>query len=291
MAQGLTIVFTCVALGVVVVILRVARRLQSGWWAVALGLVLGGALGNLLDRLLRSPGPGRGHVVDFLELPRWPVFNLADSAIVVAAVLMVGLTARGVPHGAERVESGSGRPRFHRGSRPSENSSEPIGPAATLYTCEPWLAGTVDVRVARRSPDMWRYVTDGGPVVTLWRASGHGTRQQRARAREGAAHDVRGAGRRRRASAAPARAVDRPQILTLADHATVSDTRWLRRLGRGCCSWTPCWSPSRSAWPSATSSGPATRPSRSRASSATYGRPPTSSWARRSPSPGRCSCS
>ena len=106
MAQGLTIVFTCVALGVVVVILRVARRLQSGWWAVALGLVLGGALGNLLDRLLRSPGPGRGHVVDFLELPRWPVFNLADSAIVVAAVLMVGLTARGVPHGAERVEAG-----------------------------------------------------------------------------------------------------------------------------------------------------------------------------------------
>ena len=106
MAQGLTIVFTCVALGVVVVILRVARRLQSSWWAVALGLVLGGALGNLLDRLLRSPGPGRGHVVDFLELPRWPVFNLADSAIVVAAVLMVGLTARGVPHGAERVEAG-----------------------------------------------------------------------------------------------------------------------------------------------------------------------------------------
>jgi lipoprotein signal peptidase len=106
MAQGLTIVFTCVALGVVVVILRVARRLQSGWWAVALGLVLGGALGNLFDRLLRSPGPGRGHVVDFLELPRWPVFNLADSAIVVAAVLMVGLTARGVPHGAERVEAG-----------------------------------------------------------------------------------------------------------------------------------------------------------------------------------------
>ena len=106
MAQGLTIVFTCVAVGVVVVILRVARRLQSGWWAVSLGLVLGGALGNLLDRLLRSPGPGRGHVVDFLELPRWPVFNLADSAIVVAAVLMVGLTARGVPHGAERVEAG-----------------------------------------------------------------------------------------------------------------------------------------------------------------------------------------
>ena len=107
MAQGLTIVFTGVAVAVVVVILRLARRLQSRWWAVALGLVLGGALGNLLDRLLRSPGPGRGHVVDFLELPRWPVFNLADSAIVVAAVLMVGLTARGVPHGAERDRPGA----------------------------------------------------------------------------------------------------------------------------------------------------------------------------------------
>jgi signal peptidase II len=106
MAQGLTILFTLVALAVVVVILRLARRLQSAWWAAALGLVLGGALGNLLDRLLRSPGPGRGHVVDFLELPRWPVFNLADSAIVVAALLMVALTARGVPHGAERAETG-----------------------------------------------------------------------------------------------------------------------------------------------------------------------------------------
>ncbi|HEX7189659.1 MAG TPA: signal peptidase II [Actinomycetes bacterium] len=98
MAQGLTVVLTGVALVVVVVILRMARRLRSGWWAVALGLVLGGALGNLTDRLLRAPGPGRGHVVDFLELPRWPVFNLADSAIVVAGVLMVLLAARGVPH-------------------------------------------------------------------------------------------------------------------------------------------------------------------------------------------------
>ena len=110
MAQGMTIVFTCVAVAVVVVILRMARRLTSAWWAVALGLVLGGALGNLTDRLLRSPGPGRGHVVDFLELPRWPVFNLADSAIVVAGVLMVVLSARGVPHD-ERVAREDEPPR------------------------------------------------------------------------------------------------------------------------------------------------------------------------------------
>ena len=120
LAQGLTIVFTGVALAVVVVILRLARRLQSGWWAAALGLVLGGALGNLLDRLLRSPGPGRGHVVDFLELPRWPVFNLADSAIVVAAVLMVALTARGVPHGAERPEPGQTDPDPGQAPGPEE---------------------------------------------------------------------------------------------------------------------------------------------------------------------------
>ena len=118
MAQGLTVVLTGVALVVVVVILRMARRLRSGWWAVALGLVLGGAMGNLTDRLLRAPGPGRGHVVDFLELPRWPVFNVADSAIVVAGVLMVLLAARGVPHDggptpadAGSAEGSSDRPR------------------------------------------------------------------------------------------------------------------------------------------------------------------------------------
>ena len=107
MAQGLTVLFTGVAVAVVVVILRMARRLQSAWWAVALGLVLGGALGNLSDRLLRSPGPGRGHVVDFLELPRWPVFNLADSAIVLAGLLMVVLSARGIPHAAEPAAPGT----------------------------------------------------------------------------------------------------------------------------------------------------------------------------------------
>jgi signal peptidase II len=105
MAQGLTVVLTLIAVGVAVAILRMASRLQSAWWAVALGLVLGGALGNLVDRVFRAPAPGRGHVVDFLELPRWPVFNLADSAIVCAAVLMVLLSVRGVPHGEVRPAS------------------------------------------------------------------------------------------------------------------------------------------------------------------------------------------
>jgi signal peptidase II len=92
-AQGLTIVFTLVAVVAVVVILRMARYMRSRAWAVALGLILGGALGNLVDRIFREPGPLRGRVIDFLELPHWPVFNLADSAIVIGAVLLAFATA------------------------------------------------------------------------------------------------------------------------------------------------------------------------------------------------------
>ncbi|SDQ53297.1 signal peptidase II [Quadrisphaera sp. DSM 44207] len=94
-ATGATWVFTVIAVVVVVAVLRVARRLGSRGWAVALGLVLAGAAGNLTDRLLRAPGFARGHVVDFLELPNWPVFNVADSAICTAAVLVVVLALRG----------------------------------------------------------------------------------------------------------------------------------------------------------------------------------------------------
>ena len=78
------------------VILRVAPRLGSTGWAVGLGLLLGGALGNLLDRLLRPPGFAVGHVVDFIAYLDWFVGNVADVAIVVAAVLVVLLTVRGV---------------------------------------------------------------------------------------------------------------------------------------------------------------------------------------------------
>lgn len=100
MATGLTWLLSLIALGVVVVIIRLAPRLRSAPWAVGLGLVLGGALGNLVDRLLRAPGPLRGHVVDFLSLLApdgsvWPVFNLADSAIVCGGVVLVLLAATG----------------------------------------------------------------------------------------------------------------------------------------------------------------------------------------------------
>jgi signal peptidase II len=97
-ATDLTIVLTAVAATVVVVIMRLSRRLTSPSWAVALGGLLGGALGNLTDRILREPAPFRGHVIDFLELPNWPVFNVADSAIVGSAVLVAWLSVRGVTY-------------------------------------------------------------------------------------------------------------------------------------------------------------------------------------------------
>jgi len=93
---SMTIVFTAIALGVVIYILRTARNLRSIGWAITLGLLLGGATGNLLDRIFRAPGLFQGHVVDWIELPDWPVFNLADSAIVCAGVLVVLLALLGI---------------------------------------------------------------------------------------------------------------------------------------------------------------------------------------------------
>lgn len=92
---GLTVLFALVAIGVVGYILYTARRLRSVPWAITLGLLLGGACGNLVDRLLRAPGPLQGHVVDWIELPHWPVFNLADTAICCGGALAVLLAARG----------------------------------------------------------------------------------------------------------------------------------------------------------------------------------------------------
>ena len=93
---GDTIVFTAIAVAVVVYIARTARKLYSIGWAITLGLLLGGALGNLTDRIFRSPGLFRGNVVDWIEVTRyWPVFNLADSAIVCGGILTVLLAMLG----------------------------------------------------------------------------------------------------------------------------------------------------------------------------------------------------
>ncbi len=102
--SNFTWVFALIAVIVAVVIIRTARRLGSVAWAIALGGLLGGAMGNLVDRVIRAPGfgeayagPGQGYVVDFIQLPYWPVFNVADMSIVGSAILMVILTIRGIP--------------------------------------------------------------------------------------------------------------------------------------------------------------------------------------------------
>ncbi len=93
---GMTWVLTLAAVVVVVVVVRTARRARSTAWAVTFGLLLGGALGNLGDRLFRDPGPLRGHVVDFIAYGDWFIGNVADIAIVVAAGLVILLVVRGV---------------------------------------------------------------------------------------------------------------------------------------------------------------------------------------------------
>ena len=121
--------FTLIALGVIVAILRTARRLRSIPWAVTLGLLLGGAAGNLGDRLFRSPGFLRGHVVDWIELPHWPVFNVADSCIVCGGMLAVLLAARGVSIDGTR-NAAAARPRrawrgTDRGAGPARSGRTP----------------------------------------------------------------------------------------------------------------------------------------------------------------------
>jgi signal peptidase II len=108
-----TAVIALVACGVIVYVIRIAARLRSLAWTIGLGLLLGGAAGNLADRLFRAPGPLRGSVVDWLNLPHFPwTFNLADAAITCAAVLVGVLALLGVridgtsAHGAPRDAGG-----------------------------------------------------------------------------------------------------------------------------------------------------------------------------------------
>ncbi|WP_439690660.1 signal peptidase II [Curtobacterium sp. SP.BCp] len=97
-AVNMTWVFSIVSAAVVVAIIVFARRIRSMWWAIVLGMLLGGALGNLLDRLFREPGFGRGHVVDFISTP-WmmpAIYNIADSFICVSMIIFVLLVILGV---------------------------------------------------------------------------------------------------------------------------------------------------------------------------------------------------
>ncbi|WP_374929298.1 signal peptidase II [Kytococcus sedentarius] len=101
-----TPVFTVLAIVVSLAILWFSRQVVSPAWGVALGLIAGGAGGNLIDRLVRAPGFARGHVVDFLALPHWPVFNVADIGVTCGAALVVLLALRGIePTAVETIEN------------------------------------------------------------------------------------------------------------------------------------------------------------------------------------------
>jgi signal peptidase II len=123
---GETVVFTVIAFGVIVYIARTARKLYSAGWAIALGLLLGGAMGNLGDRIFRAPGLFRGYVVDWIGVvPRYyPIFNLADSAIVCGGILTVILAMRGFHLDGTRSVDGN-RDEPAGSGAPAEQDAEP----------------------------------------------------------------------------------------------------------------------------------------------------------------------
>ncbi|MEL0281895.1 MAG: signal peptidase II [Actinomycetota bacterium] len=132
MGAGYTWIFTIVAVVVGVVIVRFARTITSRAWALALGGLLGGLLGNLIDRLTRPPGPGLGSVVDFIGLPNFPVFNVADMAITCSAMAMIILAWRGIPLSESEPDDSSSGDSSSGGSRSEESASQ-----APMSTDEP----------------------------------------------------------------------------------------------------------------------------------------------------------
>ncbi len=93
--SSMTIVLTAVAVAVAAVVIRMSAKLRDRGWAVGLGLLLGGAVGNLIDRIFREPSVFRGHVVDFIDYGPF-VGNVADIALTFAAVVIVWRSWRGV---------------------------------------------------------------------------------------------------------------------------------------------------------------------------------------------------
>ena len=88
MGESFTLVFTLISTLVALGIIFFGGR-SRGINSTLLSLVLGGVSGNLIDRFFRTPGFLHGHVVDWIELPHWPIFNIADSCVVVAALIYV----------------------------------------------------------------------------------------------------------------------------------------------------------------------------------------------------------
>ncbi|MFD5737833.1 signal peptidase II [Streptomyces sioyaensis] len=124
LGEAMTIMFSFIAAVVVVVIVRLARKLYSVRWALALGLLLGGALGNLTDRLFRAPGGFQGGVIDFIAPAHFAVLNLADVSICCGGSLVVLLAFRGLDPDGTVHRSGGGRRQSGGGRRPSPARSQ-----------------------------------------------------------------------------------------------------------------------------------------------------------------------
>lgn len=111
LASGSTWFFSSVAAGVAVFIIWYARRIRSMGWAILFGMLLGGTLGNLTDRLFREPSFGLGHVVDFIQVWGFPaIFNIADSFIVASMGLFIILSARGIRLDGKRTQKTASQP-------------------------------------------------------------------------------------------------------------------------------------------------------------------------------------
>lgn len=131
MGSGITPVVTVLQLGIVVgVVVFTIKAVRSIWYAIAMSLILGGALGNIHDRLLRPPGPFRGEVVDFLQLPNWPVFNVADMAVVGGAILVILLGVLGVPADPAVAEAEAAE----KGKREEAGAAEEAGATRVAVT-------------------------------------------------------------------------------------------------------------------------------------------------------------
>jgi len=114
-SQGQRFTYVFAIAGILVlgfVIIKLVPRIGHPAWAVAIGLLCAGVAGNLTDRLFRPPGVLRGHVIDFLELPHWPVFNVADMCITAAAIMIIFLSiVKGISITGERhARPGRGDP-------------------------------------------------------------------------------------------------------------------------------------------------------------------------------------
>ena len=134
LASGMTWIFSIIATGVVIFIVWFAGRIRSIAWSVVFGLLLGGVLGNLTDRLLREPGFGVGHVVDFISTP-WlipAIYNVADMSIVVSMAIFMILTIRGIGLDGVRAPAvGKDTPGAGTPSKADSTADGLVGPAPT----------------------------------------------------------------------------------------------------------------------------------------------------------------